>query len=301
MSYHTPVLLKTCLEGLEIKPGGRYVDATFGGGGHSLEILRNLNEDGTLFSFDQDADAAANVPDDSRFTLIPLNFRYLKNSLRLQRAIPVDGILADLGVSSHQFDEAERGFSIRFDAPLDMRMNTSQPLNAASILAEYPEEKIRNILKEYGEIKEAGKLARHLCNVRSDRTIGTTGMLLDLIRPFARKGQENSFAAQVFQALRIEVNDELGSLRDFLEQCAEVIKPGGRLVVMSYHSLEDRLVKNFIRNGKFSGEAEKDLFGRVSLPFKAVNRKPIRPDEQEIMSNPRSRSAVLRIAERTEE
>ncbi|MEX1187656.1 MAG: 16S rRNA (cytosine(1402)-N(4))-methyltransferase RsmH [Bacteroidia bacterium] len=300
MNYHTPVLLNACLDGLDIHPDGRYVDATFGGGGHSLEILRNLNDEGLLFSFDQDADAAANVPDDSRFTLIPLNFRYLKSSLRLQRALPVDGILADLGVSSHQFDEASRGFSIRFDAPLDMRMNTSQPLNAASIIAKYPEEKIRAILKEYGEIREAGKLARHLCNVRTDRKIDTTGKLMELIRPFSKKGQENSFAAQVFQALRIEVNDELGSLRDFLQQCAEVIKPGGRLVVMSYHSLEDRLVKNFIRSGKFAGEADKDLFGRVSLPFKAVNRKLIRPDEQEINVNPRSRSAVLRIAERTE-
>lgn len=298
MSYHTPVLLNACLKGLEINPEGRYVDATFGGGGHSLKILENLGPHGELFAFDQDTDAAENAPEDDRFTLVPLNFRYLKNSLRIQRALPVDGILADLGVSSHQFNEGSRGFSIRYDAPLDMRMNTSQPLHAAGILADYPEEKIRFILKEFGEIKEAGKLARHLCNVRSDRPIKTTGMLMELITPFAKRGQENSFAAQVFQALRIEVNDELQSLKDLLVQSVEVLKPGGRLVVMSYHSLEDRLVKNFIRNGKFEGEADKDLFGRVDLPFKAITRKPIKPDEEEILNNPRSRSAVLRIAEK---
>lgn len=298
MSYHTPVLLNACLEGLDIKPNGRYVDVTFGGGGHSKKILEILGPAGELFAFDQDADAAPNVPDDERFTLIPLNFRYLKNSLRIQKAVPVDGILADLGVSSHQFNEGSRGFSIRFDAPLDMRMNSLQPLNAADILSNYPEEKIRFILKEYGEIKEAGKLAKHLCNVRTDRPIKTTGMLMELITPFAKRGQENSFAAQVFQALRIEVNDELQSLKELLLQSVDVLSPGGRLVVISYHSLEDRLVKNFIRNGKFEGEAEKDLFGRVDLPFKAITRKPIRPDENEIVNNPRSRSAVLRIAEK---
>jgi len=297
MSYHTPVLLNACIDGLDINPSGTYVDVTFGGGGHSREILKHLNDQGRLFAFDQDSDAAANVPDDPRFTLIPLNFKFLKNSLRLQQAIPVDGILADLGVSSHQFDEGTRGFSIRFDAPLDMRMNAGQPLNAAKILTSYSEEQLRSIFNEYGELREAGKLARHLCNVRSDRPIKTTKQLTNLVLPFARKGQENQFAAQVFQALRIEVNDELGSLKQLLIQSTEVLKPGGRLVVMSYHSLEDRLVKNFIRSGKFEGEAEKDLFGRTSTPFQAITRKPIRPSEQELIDNTRSRSAVLRIAE----
>lgn len=300
MSYHTPVLLNACIEGLAINPSGIYVDVTFGGGGHSREILKHLNQNGRLFAFDQDADAAANVPEDDRFTLIPLNFKFLKNSLRLHQGLPLDGILADLGVSSHQFDEGARGFSIRFDAPLDMRMDVGQKLNAATLLQTYSEEQLRRVFSEYGDLHEAGKLARHLCNVRTDRPIKTTKQLSNLVLPFAKKGQENQFAAQVFQALRIEVNDELGSLKQLLTQSAEVLKPGGRLVVMSYHSLEDRLVKNFIRSGKFEGEAEKDLFGRSFPPFKAVNRKPIRPDEQELINNTRSRSAVLRIAERNE-
>lgn len=300
MTYHTPVLLHACIDGLQLDSSGTYVDVTFGGGGHSREILKHLGPEGRLIGFDQDADALPNVPDDDRFTLIPLNFKYLKSSLRMQRALPVDGLLADLGVSSHQFDASIRGFSFRFDAPLDMRMNVSQELHAASILRSYSEEQLRSIFKMYGEIHEAGKLARHLCNVRTDRPIETTGQLLDLIRPFTKKSQENQFAAQVFQALRIEVNDELGSLKQLLMQCAEVIRPGGRLVVMSYHSLEDRLVKNFIRSGKFEGEVDKDLFGRAFTPFQAVNRKPIRPDETELKLNTRSRSAVLRIAERTE-
>jgi len=300
MTYHTPVLLHACIDGLQLDSSGTYVDVTFGGGGHSREILKHLGPEGRLIGFDQDADALPNVPDDDRFTLIPLNFKYLKSSLRMQRALPVDGLLADLGVSSHQFDASIRGFSFRFDAPLDMRMNVSQELHAASILRSYSEEQLRSIFKMYGEIHEAGKLARHLCNVRTDRPIETTGQLLDLIRPFTKKSQENQFAAQVFQALRIEVNDELGSLKQLLMQCAEVIRPGGRLVVMSYHSLEDRLVKNFIRSGKFEGEVDKDLFGRAFTPFQAVNRKPIRPDETELKLNTRSRSAVLRIAARTE-
>ncbi|MEZ5173248.1 MAG: 16S rRNA (cytosine(1402)-N(4))-methyltransferase RsmH [Bacteroidia bacterium] len=298
MTYHTPVLLKASIDELKVQAEGKYADATFGGGGHSREILRRLGENGQLFSFDQDEDAKANLPDDDRLTFIPLNFRYLRNSLRMQKAIPLDGILADLGVSSHQFDEASRGFSIRFDAPLDMRMNQAQPLNAASILADYPEEELRRVFRDYGEIREAGKLARHLCNVRTDRKIDTTGKLLELIRPFAGKAKENQFAAQVFQALRIEVNDEMGSLKDFLCQCAEVLKPGGRLVIISYHSLEDRLVKNFLRSGTFEGEAEKDLFGRTSVPFKAITRKPVRPPEEEISQNTRARSALLRVAEK---
>jgi 16S rRNA (cytosine1402-N4)-methyltransferase len=298
MIYHTPVLLKASIDGLNIQSNGRYADATFGGGGHSAEILCRLGEHGRLFSFDQDEDAAKNSFQDSRFTFIPLNFRFLKNALRIQKALPLDGVIADLGVSSHQFDVPQRGFSIRFDAPLDMRMNQAQPLHAANILHNYDEEGLRRVFRDYGEIREAGKLARHICNVRTDKSIDTTGKLLELIRPFAGKQKENQFAAQVFQALRIEVNDEMSSLREFLSQTAEVLRPGGRLVVISYHSLEDRLVKNFLRSGKFEGEVEKDLFGRVNLPFKAITRKPVRPDEEEIAKNTRARSALLRIAEK---
>jgi 16S rRNA (cytosine1402-N4)-methyltransferase len=301
MIYHDPVLLNACIEGLRINPSGTYVDVTFGGGGHSREILKHLGPDGKLFAFDQDNDAAANAPDDERFTLIPHNFKFIKNYLKLYRAIPVDGILADLGVSSHQFDEAGRGFSIRFDADLDMRMNVLQGMTAQKLLETYSEEDLRRIFKEYGELSEAGKLAKHLTNVRSDRPIKTTQQLMDLIRPFMRRGQEHTFAAQVFQSIRIEVNDELESLKQMLLQTSEVLSPGGRLVVMSYHSLEDRLVKNFIRSGKFEGEVEKDLFGNSKVPFKAITRKPVRPDAEELNRNNRSRSALLRIAEKNEE
>jgi len=301
MIYHDPVLLNACIEGLRINPSGTYVDVTFGGGGHSREILKRLGPDGKLFAFDQDNDAAANAPDDERFTLIPHNFKFIKNYLKLYRAIPVDGILADLGVSSHQFDEAGRGFSIRFDANLDMRMNVLQGMTAQKLLETYSEEELRRIFKEYGELSEAGKLAKHLINVRSDRPIKTTQQLMDLIRPFMRRGQEHTFAAQVFQSIRIEVNDELESLKQMLLQTSEVLRPGGRLVVMSYHSLEDRLVKNFLRSGKFEGEVEKDLFGNSKLPFKGITRKPIRPDAEEIHRNNRSRSAILRIGEKNEE
>ncbi len=301
MIYHDPVLLNACIEGLRINPSGTYVDVTFGGGGHSREILKHLGPDGKLFAFDQDNDAAANAPDDDRFTLIPHNFKFIKNYLKLYRAIPVDGILADLGVSSHQFDEAGRGFSIRFDANLDMRMNVLQGMTAQKLLETYSEEELRRIFKEYGELSEAGKLAKHLINVRSDRPIKTTQQLMDLIRPFMRRGQEHTFAAQVFQSIRIEVNDELESLKQMLLQTSEVLSPGGRLVVMSYHSLEDRLVKNFLRSGKFEGEVEKDLFGNSKLPFKGITRKPIRPDAEEIHRNNRSRSAILRIGEKNEE
>ena len=301
MIYHDPVLLNACIEGLRINPSGTYVDVTFGGGGHSREILKHLGPDGKLFAFDQDNDAAANAPDDERFTLIPHNFKFIKNYLKLYKAIPVDGILADLGVSSHQFDEAGRGFSIRFDANLDMRMNVLQGMTAQKLLETYSEEELRRIFKEYGELSEAGKLAKHLINVRSDRPIKTTQQLMDLIRPFMRRGQEHTFAAQVFQSIRIEVNDELESLKQMLIQTSEVLCPGGRLVVMSYHSLEDRLVKNFLRSGKFEGEVEKDLFGHSKVPFKAITRKPVRPDAEEINRNNRSRSAILRIGEKNEE
>ena len=301
MIYHDPVLLNACIDGLRINPSGTYVDVTFGGGGHSREILKHLGPDGKLFAFDQDNDAAANAPEDERFTLIPHNFKFIKNYLKLYRAIPVDGILADLGVSSHQFDEAGRGFSIRFDANLDMRMNVLQGMTAQKLLETYSEEELRRIFKEYGELSEAGKLAKHLINVRSDRPIKTTQQLMDLIRPFMRRGQEHTFAAQVFQSIRIEVNDELESLKQMLLQTSELLGPGGRLVVMSYHSLEDRLVKNFLRSGKFEGEVEKDLFGNSKVPFKAITRKPVRPDAEEINRNNRSRSAILRIGEKNEE
>ncbi|MFN5371247.1 MAG: 16S rRNA (cytosine(1402)-N(4))-methyltransferase RsmH [Bacteroidia bacterium] len=301
MSYHTPVLFQHCLDGLRLRPNGTYVDVTFGGGGHSRGILNQLNTDGKLFAFDQDPDAARNTPNDSRFTLIPQNFRFIKNFLRMYGAIPVDGILADLGVSSHQFDTPEKGFSLRFDAALDMRMNPSQALSATDVLMNYDEANLRRVFKAYGELNEAGKLTRHLMNVRSDRRIDTTGKLMELLQPFTKRGQEHQFAARVFQALRIEVNDELGALKALLMQAAEVLAPGGRLVVISYQSLEDRLVKNFIRRGKFEGEAEKDLYGNVHVPFHAVNRKPIRPDESEVSQNNRARSAVLRIAERNKE
>jgi 16S rRNA (cytosine1402-N4)-methyltransferase len=298
MLYHTPVLLHVCIEGLIQDTSGIYVDATFGGGGHSREILKRLSPQGQLIGFDQDPDAAENAIEDPRFSLLPYNFRFLKNYLKLFKAFPVDGVLADLGVSSHQFDTDSRGFSIRFDAPLDMRMDPKQELDAKKLIATWSEEELRRMFKVYGEIKEAGKLARHLINVRSDNKIETTGKLMEIIKPFMRRGQENQFAAQVFQAIRIAVNDELQSLQNLLLQCAEVIKPGGRMVILSYHSLEDRLVKNFIRSGKFEGEAEKDLYGHSNLPFTAINRKPIRPSDEEIKLNNRSRSAILRIAQR---
>jgi len=298
MIYHTPVLLNTCIEGLNINANGIYVDCTFGGGGHSKAILDKLSSEGRLFSFDQDEAAAKNAFNDERFTLIQQNFKFLKNYLKLYKISKVDGILMDLGVSSHQFDEADRGFSIRFDHELDMRMNQLQTLTAKKVIAEWTEEQLRFIFKTFGEIDVAGKLARHLINVRSDNKIETTGKLLQIIQPFSKKGQENQFAAQVFQAIRIAVNDELESLKSVLMQCEDLIKTGGRLVVLSYHSLEDRLVKNFIRSGKFEGDAEKNLFGVSNTPFEAVNRKPIRPSEEEIFKNNRARSAVLRIAQR---
>jgi 16S rRNA (cytosine1402-N4)-methyltransferase len=298
MIYHTPVLLNTCIEGLNINANGIYVDCTFGGGGHSKAILEKLSTEGRLFSFDQDEAAAKNTLDDERFTLIQQNFKFLKNYLKLYKISKVDGILMDLGVSSHQFDEADRGFSIRFDHELDMRMNQLQTLTAKKVIAEWTEEQLRFIFKTFGEIDVAGKLARHLINVRSDNKIETTGKLMQIIQPFSRKGQEHQFAAQVFQAIRIAVNDELESLKSVLMQCEELINTEGRLVVLSYHSLEDRLVKNYIRSGKFEGEAEKNLFGVSNTPFEAVNRKPIRPSEEEIFKNNRARSAVLRIAQR---
>ncbi len=298
MSYHDPVLLSESIDGLNISGSEICVDVTFGGGGHSKEILKQLNDDGKLFGFDQDADAEANAIDDGRFELVKQNFRYLKNFLKFYKAVPVDGVLADLGVSSHQFNEGERGFSIRFEGPLDMRMNQSGELTAADVVNNYEEQELIRIFKEYGEIKNAKQLVFEIIGRRESGPIETTQELVELVEAYIPGKLRNKYLAQVFQALRIEVNDELGALKDMLEQSYEVLKVGGRLSVITYHSLEDRLVKNFIRKGKFEGEVEKDFFGNPQLKFKQINRKPILPSEEEIIINNRARSAKLRIAEK---
>ncbi|MDB5109645.1 MAG: rRNA ((1402)-N(4))-methyltransferase [Mucilaginibacter sp.] len=295
-NYHNPVMLQECIDGLNIRKGGTYVDVTFGGGGHSREILKHLGEDGTLLAFDQDADAQQNLIDDPRFTFIDQNFRYLKNFCRLHGAIPVDGILADLGVSSYQFDQAERGFSIRFDAELDMRMNQSSELTAKDVVNTYSEAELHRIFGIYGEIQNAKSLANTIVTARLNAPLVTVADLKNAIAARIPRGKENKYLAQVFQALRIEVNQELEALKDFLVQSAEVLVSGGRLVVMSYHSLEDRLVKNFIAKGKFSGDVEKDFFGNDQKPFDAVSRGAITASEEEIINNNRARSAKLRIA-----
>jgi 16S rRNA (cytosine1402-N4)-methyltransferase len=289
-------MLKECIEGLNINPNGTYVDVTFGGGGHSREIMKHLGEGGRLLAFDQDADAQQNAIADDRFEFIDQNFRYLKNFCRLHNAIPVDGILADLGVSSYQFDQAERGFSIRFDAELDMRMNQSSGLSAKEVVNTYDEADLHRIFGIYGEIKNAKSLARTIVTARLNAPINTVADLKNAISGLIPKGKENKYLAQVFQALRIEVNQELEALKDFLIQSADVLVSGGRLVVMSYHSLEDRLVKNFIAKGKFSGEVEKDFYGNDQKPFEAVSRGAITASEEEIENNNRARSAKLRIA-----
>jgi len=296
--YHLPVMLRECTEALAIRPDGTYVDATFGGGGHSRAILAALGEKGRLVAFDQDPDAARNVPDDRRFTLVRQNFRFLKNHLRLLDLRQVDGILADLGVSSHQFDSPERGFSIRFDAELDMRMDQVSDLDARKVLNTYPEAELHRIFGMYGEVRNAKSLAQTIATARLRAPIETVFGLKDVIKPLVPKGKEHKYHAQVFQALRIAVNGELAALQEFLEQTVAVLKPGGRLAVMSYHSLEDRLVKNFIRMGKFVGEVEKDFFGNEQKPFRAVDRKAIRASQTEQEHNNRSRSAKLRTAER---
>jgi len=294
--YHTPVMLHECIGGLAIRPEGTYVDVTFGGGGHSREILSHLNKYGKLLAFDQDADAKQNVPDESRFVFIDQNFRYLKNFCRLHHAIPVDGILADLGVSSYQFDQAERGFSIRFDAELDMRMNQQSALTAKEVVNTYSEAELHRIFGMYGEIQNAKSLANTIVTARLSKPITTVADLKNAISNRIPRGKENKYLAQVFQALRIEVNQELEALKDFLIQSAEVLVSGGRLVVMSYHSLEDRLVKNFIARGKFSGEVEKDIYGNDNRPFASVSRGAITASEEEVKQNNRARSAKLRIA-----
>ena len=297
MQYHQPVLLKDCIDGLNINPKGIYVDVTFGGGGHSREILKHLTT-GKLYAFDQDEDAQKNKIDDERFVLIKQNFKYLKNFLKMYDALPIDGLLADLGVSSHQFDEADRGFSTRFDAKLDMRMDRNSKLTAADILNTYSEEELKNIFKVFGEVENAGRLAYVIFHSKKEKKIETINDLKSAIEKCVKRGRENQYYAQVFQALRIEVNNELEVLKDLLTQSLEVLKPDGRLVVIAYQSLEDRLVKNIIRSGKFEGEIDKDFFGNQLTPFKAITRKPITPSEAEILENGRARSAKLRIAEK---
>lgn len=297
-SYHVPVLLQESLEGMNITPEGTYVDVTFGGGGHSREILRRLGAEGHLYGFDQDADAEQNIPADSRFTFVRSNFRYLYNFMRYhQVAGEVDGLLADLGVSSHHFDDQERGFSFRFDGDLDMRMNTRAGKTAADIVNTYTEEALADVFYLYGELKISRKLAAVIAKSRAVKKITTIGELLEVVKPFIGKDKEKKFLAQVFQALRIEVNDEMRALKEMLQGTLKVLKPEGRLVMITYHSLEDRLVKNFLKTGNFEGKAEKDFFGNVNSPFCLVNTKVIVPTDAEIERNPRSRSAKLRIAE----
>lgn len=297
-NYHDPVLLKASVDGLNLKGDDVVVDVTFGGGGHSREIIKRLGDKGKLYGFDQDEDAVKNSLEDERFVLVRHNFRYLKNYLKMYNAIPVDAVLADLGVSSHQFDEGERGFSIRFDGPLDMRMNVNAKLTAKQVVNEYDEENLLRIFRAYGEIKNAWKLVQEIIKARTLAEINTTQELCEVAQACVPGKMRNKYLAQVFQALRIEVNDEMGALRSLLEQCYEVIKPGGRLVVITYHSLEDRMVKNFIKNGKIDGELEKDFYGNPLLKFKAVNRKPIVATAEELQQNNRARSAKLRIAEK---
>ena len=298
--YHTPVLLEESVSALITRPSGLYIDATFGGGGHTAEILSRLDGQGKVLAFDRDPDAIGNCPDDPRLTLIRNNFRFVSNYVRLYAAAPeADGILADLGVSSHQFDTAERGFSFRFDAPLDMRMNTAAEQTAADLVGNLSEEELERILRLYGEVDGARKMARLIVKRRAERPILTTGDLNEALAPCLPKFAEHKVLAKVFQALRIEVNQEMKALEKFLYGAARSLRSGGRLVVITYHSLEDRMVKNFIRTGNVEGEAVKDVYGRMDVPFKAVERKPILPTEAEIARNTRARSAKLRIAEKT--
>ena len=297
-NYHVPVMLQACIDGLAIKPNGVYVDVTFGGGGHSREILKHLGKDGVLIAFDQDPDAKRNAIDDPRFLFVDQNFAFLKNNLRLLGYRAVDGILADLGVSSHQFNEPERGFSTRFESTLDMRMDKQSELTAAKVLNTYAEEQLHKIFGIYGEVKNARSLAKAVVTARVVQPINTLAEFKQAVAAHIPKGKENKYMAQVFQALRIEVNKEIEVLESFLEQTAEVLKPGGRLVVMSYHSLEDRPVKNFIAKGKVRGEVDKDFFGNQQKPFNAVTRKAVVADDAELLENSRSRSAKLRVGEK---
>lgn len=295
--YHKAVLLKEAVDALKVQTDGIYVDATFGGGGHSTEILKRL-EHGKLFAFDQDEDALQNLPNDERFTFIPQNFRFMKNFLKAANAVPVHGILADLGVSSHQFDVAERGFSTRYNGPLDMRMNRKQHKTAADFINTYETNELIRIFKQYADINNAKKLAETIVNARTNKNINTIEELKNVIKHIVPKSIENKYLAQVFQALRIEVNDELEALRNLLSQSLDILKPNGRLVVLTYHSAEDRIVKNFMRAGNFEGEIQKDFFGNPLSPFRIINKKPIVPGNEEIENNHRARSAKMRIAEK---
>lgn len=297
MEYHNPVLLKETVQGLNIKPNGIYVDVTFGGGGHSKEILKHLNAEGRLYAFDQDKDALSNAIDDERFTLINENFRYCKRFLRFHGVKQVDGILADYGVSSHQFDVAERGFSTRFEADLDMRMNQDNHLSAYNVINDYNEEQLRDVFYQYGELRQAPAMARVIVEARRDSEIKTSEQLKAVLKKFLQHKKENKVLAQIYQAIRIEVNQEIEALKEFLLQTTEILEKGGRLSMISYHSLEDRLVKRFIRNGMFVGEPERDVFGNFEVPFKKVGGLIV-PTKTEIKNNNRARSAKLRIAEK---
>ena len=297
-TYHVPVLLTASVDGLNVRPDGTYVDVTLGGAGHSREILLRLGPDGRLLGFDQDLDAQANAPDDARFTFVRSNFRYLANWLRYYGVAPVDGILADLGVSSHHFDDATRGFSFRFDAPLDMRMNVRARQTAADVVNRYGEADLARIFQLYGELKNGRRLAAALVRRRAEKPVETVENLIEVVRPLIGRDREKKDMARVFQALRIEVNHEMDALHELLDAAVRALRPGGRLVVLTYHSLEDRMVKNYVRAGNIDGRVEQDFFGNRLAPFRAVNNRVIIPDEAEQTANPRSRSAKLRIAER---
>lgn len=295
--YHKPVLLNEAIEGLNIMPGGTYADLTYGGGGHTAAILQKLG-DGTVIAFDQDKDALQNRINDERLLLIHSNFRFMRNFLKLYNSIPLDGILADLGISSYQIDASHRGFSTRFDAPLDLRMNQGIEQTAKHIINQYTEQEIRFILKEYGEVPNAGKLAAEIYKIRSAKTIETTGQLMEIIKSVSPKNRDFKIGAQVFQALRIVVNDEIEALKEMLDQATDVLKPGGRFVVIAYHSIEDRMIKNLFKTGNVEGNLEKDFFGNPRIIYKQITRKPIVPTKEEIEENSRARSAKLRIGER---
>lgn len=301
MTYHVPVMLKESIDGMNIHPEGIYIDVTFGGGGHSKEILSRLSKNGKLLAFDQDEDAEKNVPDDNRFVFIRSNFRFLHNFMRYHRVEQADGILADLGVSSHHFDDSERGFSFRFDANLDMRMNKRAGTTAADVVNEYTEEQLADLFYLYGELKNSRKIASAIVRERTKNKIKTTDEFLQVIKPLFGREREKKELAKVFQALRIEVNQEMETLKEMLLSATRTLKPGGRLVVITYHSLEDRLVKNLMKTGNIEGKQEQDFFGNIQTPFRLVNNKVITPTLEEIERNPRSRSAKLRIAEKKEE
>jgi 16S rRNA (cytosine1402-N4)-methyltransferase len=297
-TYHVPVLLQESIDGLSIKSDGIYVDVTFGGGGHSREILSRLGKNGHLYSFDQDADAEKNIIDDDRFTFVRSNFRYLRNWMRYYEVEAIDGLLADLGVSSHHFDDETRGFSFRFDAPLDMRMNKRAGRTAADIVNEYDEAKLADVFYLYGEMKNSRRIANAIATYRQQRKIETTADLMAATEKLMRTEKEKKDLARLFQALRIEVNHEMDALRDMLSSASQLLKTGGRLSVITYHSLEDRIVKNVMKAGNAEGKIEQDFFGRISSPFRLVNNKVITPNDDELLTNPRSRSAKLRIAEK---